>query len=93
MDFQSIFQRISAKVRTTVYLVLATVALILTALKAGDVDALWGFSTLKALAMIGVLATPFGFTAAANVNVAPGAEESGPGMAAGVDPGQPTDVA
>jgi ABC-type amino acid transport substrate-binding protein len=92
MDFQSIFQRIPTKARNGAYLTLATVALILTALKAGDVDALWGFSTIRALAVIGVLATPFGFTAAANVNVAESATESGPGMAAGVDPEQPTDV-
>ena len=92
MDFQSIFQRVPTKVRNGAYLTLATVALILTALKAGDIESLWGFSTLKALAIIGVLATPFGFTAAANVNVAPSATESGPGMSAGVDPDQPTDV-
>lgn len=79
----NVFALVPAKIRIGIYLTLASVALVLAALQAADVDSLWGLPTVKALAALGILAAPFGITAASNITTDAG--DTGPGMAAGHD--------
>jgi hypothetical protein len=83
-------QLIPTRIRTSLYVAFGTVGFALGGLQFIGVDDLWGFSIIKALALVGYLSAPFAVTAVSNVVV--GADDSGPGMGAGVDPDQPTDV-
>lgn len=83
-------QLIPTKIRTGLYVAFGSVGFALGGLQFIGVHDLWGLSIVKALALVGYLSAPFAVTAVSNVVL--GADDSGPGMAAGVDPDQPTDV-